>query len=207
MCIQLERIHKYHAEESTKKWSSKMKGNWIYIIFILIWTLPAWGSYPAHNLREQASTPIVQSSHSIFLSQIQALAGDFIGMPFKMGGRPSRTGSTDNSSLFYAIYTSAAQNAGLTYTKAYLPMRYLLQNMKPVAAADVRNGDLIVLNNKLAAMVYKVDFSGRMHFIYASEKRKQVISFHSDNLVYQAYWLQHLKGFFRLKKDMLKPGR
>lgn len=182
-----------------------MKRSFAYIIFILIWMVPVWASYPVQDLREKASSPLEAGPEVTFLNQIPTVAGQFIGMPFKMGGRPSITGTTDNSSLFYAIYTTAAKRAGLTYTRAYLPMRYLLQNMNSVSPEDVRNGDLIVLENNLAAMVYQVEFSGRMHFIYASEKRQQVISFHSDNLVYQAYWLEHLKGFFRLKKDMLKP--
>ncbi|WDP89488.1 MAG: C40 family peptidase [Desulfobacter sp.] len=182
-----------------------MKRISVHIIIILLWMVPAWPSYTAKSFKEEASASSDAGPESLFLSQIPTVAEQFIGMPFKMGGRPSSTGTTDNSSLFYAIYTTAAQNAGLTYTRAYLPMKYLVKNMVPVNPEAVRNGDLIVLNNNLAAMVYRVGMSGRMHFIYASQKRQQVISFHSGNLVYQAYWLEHLKGFFRLKKDMLQP--
>jgi len=176
------------------------------LILMLLWIMPAWASYSAPELTEQASGPVNSSIDTIFQQHIPVIAEQFIGMPFKMGGRPQRTGTTDNSSLFYTIYTIAAQKAGMKY-KAYLPMRYLLKNTGPVGDGDVRNGDLIVLNNDLAAMIYRVEPSGRMHFIYASEKRQQVISFHSDNLVYQAYWLEHLRGFFRLNRDMLLPGK
>jgi len=174
------------------------------LILILFWILPTWASYSAPELTEQTSGPVDSSPDTIFQQHIPVIAEQFIGMPFKMGGRPQRTGTTDNSSLFYTIYTTAAHKSGMTY-KAYLPMRYLLKNTHPVHDGDVRNGDLIVLDNNLAAMIYRVDPSGRMHFIYASEKRQQVISFHSGNLVYQAYWLEHLKGFFRLNQDMLLP--
>ncbi len=184
-----------------------MKGAPAYIILFLMGIGPALASYPASNLDHNADMPYETQPIAAFLARISDVSERFIGMPFKYGGRPSITGTTDNSSLFYAIYTSAVQNTGLTYTKPYLPMRYLLENMVPVAAEKVRNGDLIVLKNNLAALVYRVEFSGRMHFIYASKKRQQVISFHSENLVYHAYWLAHLKGFYRLNKDILQPSR
>jgi hypothetical protein len=53
-------------------------------------------------------------------------------------------------------------------------------------------------------MVFDIETSGRLHFIYVSEKRGQVISFHSDNLVFDAYWLKHMTGFFRLKDTMFR---
>jgi len=173
----------------------------IHAILLLLWVLPSWASY-APELEEQTSGPFESSPDTIFQQHIPIIAEQFIGMPFKMGGWPRRTGTTDNSSLFYTIYTLAAQKAGQAY-KAYLPMRYLLKNTRPVEDGDVRNGDLLVLDNDLAAMVFRVEPSGRLHFIYASEKRQQVISFHSDNIVYQVYWLEHLRGFFRLSPDML----
>ena len=64
-----------------------------------------------------------------------------------------------------------------------------------------------MLKNNLAAMVYQVDPSGRMHFIYASKKRGEVTIFNSDNIVYHAYWLEHFKGFFRINEDMLMLAR
>ncbi len=183
-----------------------MKQILAHAILIIFWIMPAWASYSTPELADQTSGPLESTPGIIFQQHIPVIAEQFVGMPFKMGGRPRRTGTTDNSSLFYAIYTTAAQKAGLVY-KAYLPMRYLLKNTRQVDISDIQNGDLIVLDNDLAAMVYRVDPSGRMYFIYASEKRQQVISFHSGNLVYQAYWLEHLKGFFRLKDEMLMPGR
>lgn len=180
-----------------------MKQKTLPIILMLFWIIPAWASYPIPELTEQTSGPVDSSPITIFRQHIPVIAEQFIGMPFKMGGRPRRTGTTDNSSLFYTIYTIAAQKAKMRYKSAYLPMRNLLGNTRAIDNTEVKTGDLIVLDNDLAAMIYRVEPSGRMHFIYASEKRQQVISFHSGNLVYQAYWLEHLKGFFRLNPDMI----
>ena len=123
-----------------------------------------------------------------------------------MGDGPKQTGTTDNSWLFYSIYASAAAKAGLVY-KTFMHMDLLLSNTQPVKAEDVQNGDLIVLENNLAAMVYQVEPSGRIHFIYASKKRGEVTIFNSENIVYHAYWLEHLKGFFRINENLLMPGR
>jgi hypothetical protein len=183
-----------------------MKRILIFMIFVLLPGISAWASYSKPLLTEQTSGQVESSPSTLFQQHIPAIAEQFIGIPFKMGGNPGQTGTTDNSSLFYAIYATAAQKAGLTY-KAYLPMRYLLKNTRQVDIKEVRNGDLIVLDNDLAAMIYRVEPSGRLHFIYASEKRQQVFSFHSENLVYHAYWLENLKGFFRLKEGMLLPER
>ena len=86
-------------------------------------------------------------------------------------------------------------------------MQYLLENTHEIETNKVQNGDLIVLENGLAAMVFQVDPTGRMHFIYASQKRGQVTAFHSENIVYKAYWLEHFKGFFRINDDMLIPAK
>ncbi|HCY83763.1 MAG TPA: hypothetical protein DHV36_01360 [Desulfobacteraceae bacterium] len=176
------------------------------LIILLIAAGSALASRTEPSLAHQTKGPVDSSPRTLFQQHIPGIAEQYIGMPFKMGGNPRQTGSTDNSSLFYAIYATAAQRAGLTY-RAYLPMRYLLENTSQVDDKTVQNGDLIVLDNNLAAMVYQVEPSGRLHFIYASEKRQQVIAFHSDNLVYQAYWMEHLRGFFRLNPDMLRPAR
>lgn len=187
-----------------------MKQICISLALIAIWGSVALASHPqpmsAAQAVEQATGLVASSPETLFRQHIPFVAEQFIGIPVKMGGLPARTGTTDNSSLFFSIYASAAKKAGLRY-KAWLPMRNLLENTTAVSEADVENGDLIVLTDGLAAMVYKKDPSGRLYMIYASEKRQQVISFHSDNLVYQAYWQEHLKGFYRLNQDMLRPAR
>jgi hypothetical protein len=83
-------------------------------------------------------------------------------------------------------------------------MKNLLQNVRPVDENKVQNGDLMVLDNQLAAMVFHIEKNGRLHLIYVSEKRRQAITFHSDNLVFDAFWLKNMTGFFRLNDAMLR---
>lgn len=85
-------------------------------------------------------------------------------------------------------------------------MKYFLRNIREVDEKDLKNGDLIVLNDGHTAMIYQVENTGKIHLIYASEKRQQVLSFNSDNIVFQVYWLENLKGFFRLSDIMLAPA-
>ena len=173
---------------------------------MLLWSMPAFASHSALSEGEQPQSPVNSSPGVLFCQYIPSNAEPFIGMPVKLGGRPEQTGSIDNSWLFYSIYSGAARKAGLVY-KTFLPMRYLLENTHEIETNKVQNGDLIVLQNGLAAMVFQVDPTGRMHFIYASKKRGQVTAFHSENIVYKAYWLEHFKGFFRINDDMLIPAR
>ncbi len=184
----------------------EMKRSTLYIILILAMAIPAFASHSVLSESEKPQGPVASSPNVLFCQYIPSTAEPFISMPVKFGGRPEQTGNIDNSWLFYSIYSGAARKAGLIY-KTFLPMRYLLENTREVHAADVQNGDLIVLNNNLAAMVYQVDPTGRMHFIYASKKRGQVTAFHSENIVYKAYWLEHFKGFFRINDDMLMPAK
>ncbi|WP_035239883.1 hypothetical protein [Desulfobacter vibrioformis] len=178
---------------------------YIYAILVMIWAVPALASHSLVMEAQQTQTPVDSTPAVLFCQFIPSTAEQFIGMPFIFGGRPKQTGSTDNSWLFYSIYTGAASRAGLIY-KAFMPMDLLLGNTHGIEADDVQNGDLIVLDNDLAAMVYQVDPSGRMYFIYASEKRGEVTVFNSDNIVYHAYWLEHFSGFFRINDDMLMPA-
>ncbi len=137
-----------------------------------------------------------------FLESIPSVAKQFLGIPYRYGQDPRITGATDNSYLFFSIYTLAAQKAGLSY-EGYMPMKYLLKHLKPVSDGLVRNGDLMVLNNHLAAMVYQTEPWGKLHFIYTSKKRGQVISFTSDNIVFKVYWMANFKGFYRIQDGLL----
>jgi hypothetical protein len=184
----------------------KMKRSTILFILALICVVPTLASHPP-AIETQPHQKTVDSTPAVLFRQfIPSIAEQFTGIPVVVGGRPKLTGSTDNSWLFYSIYTGAAKKAGLIY-KTFMPMELLLRNIHSIKADEVRNGDLIVLNNDLAAMVYQVDPSGRMHFIYASKKRGEVTTFNSENLVYHAYWLEHFKGFFRINDDLLMPAR
>jgi len=183
-----------------------MKNIFIITILILSGAICAWG------LNDQKIDKSVgqannysEEQKALFRQHIPSIAKQFIGIPYKLGGNPTQTGTADNSHLFFSIYALAAQKAGLSY-KEYLPMKYLLGNIRKVDGNDLQNGDLIVLNDDHTAMIYHVENTGQLHFIYASEKRQQVLSFNSDNVVFPAYWLGNIKGFFRLSDMMLAPA-
>ncbi len=144
----------------------------------------------------------IEARKSKFRRNIPLVAGRFIGIPYKYGGNPQISGTTDNSYLFYSIYTQAARKAGLAY-HGYLPMKKLMENCKKIKPNKVQSGDLMLLKNGLAAMVFRVESSGRIHLIYASKKRNQVFSFNSDNLVFQVYWMENFKGFYTLSPHMV----
>jgi hypothetical protein len=62
---------------------------------------------------------------------IPQTAIDFIGIPYKLGGNPQQTGTTDNSYLFFSIYSLAAQKAGLSvaeYLIFFYSLNYMTQN-------------------------------------------------------------------------------
>ncbi len=183
-----------------------MKRNLIIAILILFCSVSAWGlNDKKDNDSIEQKNATLEEQKRLFRHNIPQTAIDFIGIPYKFGGNPQQTGTTDNSYLFFSIYSLAAQKAGLSY-KEYLPMKYLLQNIKEVNENDLKNGDLIVLNDDHAAMVYHVENTGKIHLIYSSGKRQRVLSFTSDHIVFQAYWLENLKGFYRLSDTMLAPG-
>jgi hypothetical protein len=143
-----------------------------------------------------------EEKRALFRENISPVAQRFIGTPYQMGGQLERTGTLDNSHLFCLIYFQAAKKSGLHFT-GYMPMKMLLNNMEPVSQMNIRSGDFMVLRNGHAAMLYNVKNPRDFDLIYASLKRKQVISFSTSHLAFSAYWLKNLKGYFRLADNML----
>ncbi len=173
-------------------------------ILILLNTVCAWGiQFDKHPSEVRPEVRTADSAKDVFRQNIPSVARQFIGTPYEWGGNPLKSGTSDNSYLFFAIYARAAQLAGLRY-HGYLPMANLLKNTRQIDEGQIENGDLMVLTDNLAAMVFHIEDTGRLHLIYASEKRNQVISFHSDNPVFDAFWMKHLMGFYRLKDTMLR---
>ncbi len=181
-------------------------------ILMLCSTASVWG-VNTHTETERSKTSIEQRNNyldlgerkRLFRQNIPSIAKQFIGLPYKLGGNPQLSGMVDNSHLFFSVYTLAVQKTGLSY-KAYMPMKSLLRNIREVDENDLQNGDLMVLNNAHTAMIYQIEKTGKIHLIYASQRKRQVISFNSDNLVFHVYWLENLKGFYRLSTDMLTMG-
>ncbi|MCP4020584.1 MAG: C40 family peptidase [Desulfobacteraceae bacterium] len=183
-----------------------MKKTVSIILFILFGSASVWGATfeKTKESTGQENTSIEEQT-AVFLKNIPDIAKEFIGIPYALGANPQESGSSDNSHLFFAIYNMAAQKAGLVY-KSYLTMKALLRNVVEVDENNIQNGDLIVLKNGHAAMIYLVEDTGKIHLIYASAKRQQVLSFNSGNVIFHVYWLENLKGFYRLSNAMLSTA-
>jgi hypothetical protein len=180
-----------------------MKKKLIIAVLILFSAGSGWSfDYKKNNESTEKGDVYFREQKSIFIQSIPSIAKQFIGIPYKFGGNPRQSRTSDNSHLFFSIYSLAAQKAGLSY-KEYLPMKYLLHNIREVDENNLKNGDLMVLNNGYAAMIYQVENTEKIYLIYASEKRQQILSFNSENPVFHVYWLENLKGFYRLSDGML----
>jgi len=151
-----------------------------------------------------AETVSVQNKKGIFENKISDIAERYIGIPYRFGKALDKSWALDNSHLLGLIYYEAAKKAGLRF-KGYMPMKELLSNTVEVQRHELKNGDLIVLNDGHAAMIYRVENRDKFYMIYTSLKRQRVISFNSQNVVFEVYWLANLKGFYRLTEDMFLP--
>ncbi len=152
-----------------------------------------------------ANTLTKKYSGTPFRQKISEIAVRYIGMPYRFGGDPDHSGTADNSHLLCSIYDKAARSAGMKFI-GYMPMRSLLRNTVRVSRDELENGDLIVLNEGHAALIYNLKSPDDFDLLYASLKRQEVISFNSKNIVFEAYWLKYLKGFYRLSKWMFKKA-
>ncbi len=173
----------------------------IPVFFIMAWAISCHAMNKSQVIVLDDVTGL-ETRLAKFRQFIPIVAKEFIGIPYQYGGNPLISGSTDNSHLFYAIYAQAAQKAGLTF-KRYMPMKILLANVTPISESEIQNGDLIVLKDNHTAMLYQVEKSGKIFCIYASHKRNKVLAFNSENLVFHVYWLENIKGFYRLLDDSL----
>lgn len=166
-----------------------------FIPFILISVLPVF-LILATGAPGGAGPHPIEQYRGKFENALTTIADQYIGTPYgfveKDGGH-----QMDNSRLFYQIYRQAAETAGMRFL-GYAPMKRLLKRTMPVDRDHIRVGDLIVLNNGLAALIYKMENDHLFYMVYVSEKRGSVISFNSENVVYDAYWMNYLKGFYRL---------
>ncbi len=167
------------------------------LIFLSAFNLPTASESLAQN------TPLDQNRER-FENGVTAVAQQYIGTPYGRGGL-SDSGGLDNSHLFHLIYEQAAQKAGLGYL-GYAPMKKLLERTVEVPSDDIRIGDLILLHNGLAAMIYSLENGEKIDFIYVSRKRQRVVSFNNQNLVYDVYWLKNIKGFYRLAGHNFFPN-
>lgn len=171
----------------------------IKLVLIIILSAFFICMFPADNTAETVS---VQSKKEIFEKKISDIAERYIGIQYKLGGDPEKSATVDNSHLICLIYDKAAKQAGLKF-RGYRPIEVLLRSTIKIRRDELKNGDLIVLDDDHAALIYKFENRDKFYMIYASSKRQQVISFNSKNVVFEVYWLKHLKGFFRLNENIL----
>jgi hypothetical protein len=146
-----------------------------------------------------------QEKKSILQTKIPEISERYIGVPIILGRDFEKSRAVDNSHLFCLIYSEAAKKAGLQF-KGYMPMKGIIENTFQIQKDELRNGDLIVLKDGLTAMIYRIKNRDYFYMIYASQKRKSVLSFNTQNVVFEVYWLENLKGYFRLKDSMFIPA-
>lgn len=154
----------------------------------------------AESFAENVSTEHTQT----FENRISEAAEQYIGLPYTFGGDPEKAGAADNSHLLCSIYENAASLAGLRFA-GYMPMRMLMSHTMPIRQESLRNGDLMVLKDGHAAMIYNLKSPDHFDLIYASLKKQEVISFNSRNVVFEAYWLINLEGYYRPAEQLFAP--
>ncbi|MEZ4525292.1 MAG: peptidoglycan endopeptidase [Desulfobacterales bacterium] len=147
---------------------------------------------------------LAQKVSETFESKISEAAQQYIGLPYMFGGDPEKAGSADNSHLLCAIYERAATLAGLRFA-GYMPMRMLMRHTIPVRQESLKDGDLMVLRDGHAAMIYNLRSPEHFDLVYASLKKQEVISFNSRNAVFEAYWLSNLEGYYRPAEKLFAP--
>ena len=91
-----------------------------------------------------------------------------------------------------------SQQAGFTMLEVLIAIVVLSIGLLGVAGMQANS-----LKNNHAAMITRCSENGELQLVYASEKRQQVITFNSHHVVYEVYWLKHLKGFYRLTGEMI----
>lgn len=163
-------------------------------VFLVYFTLVAFTVNAAEKIT-------YQRKRMDFEDNITDIAEKYIGIPYEFGKGFKKSAAVDNSHLFYLIYDEASREAGLRF-KGYMPMKKLLSHTAEVQRNEIKKGDLIVLKDGHAAMIYRIDNRDKFYMIYASLKRKKVITFNSQNVVFNVYWLVNLKCFRRLTEKL-----
>jgi len=132
-----------------------------------------------------------------FTSSISEAAKTTINLPFKHGGDPAKERATDNSHLIFFIWQEAAAQAGLSIGD-YRPMHQLIADCREITLSQLTNGDLIVLNDGNAGMIYGFsEENDGFYLVYASASQNRVVKVNSKEL--KKYWLnpQNKKGYYR----------
>jgi len=145
------------------------------------------------------------SKRSLFEQKLTEVAERFIGIPYQFGGNPETSGTADNSHVLCTIYADAAAAAGLTF-HGYMPMNRILESATSIPLSEIRSGDLMVLKDGHAALIFRYRDPQRFDLLYASNKKNEVVAFNSENVVFEAYWMKNVEGFYRLNDDLFQDA-
>lgn len=137
-----------------------------------------------------------------YYSSIDKWAKKYTGMKLVNGADPDKNRATDNSHLICSIWKNSAEENGM-YFEGYIPTEIILNNVTEIVAADVSNGDILVLKSGMIGMVTNFVSLADYNIVYASANENKVISVHSSKLV--QYWLkpENFKGYYRINKNIL----
>jgi hypothetical protein len=138
-----------------------------------------------------------------FYTSVDKWAKKYTGYNFKLGADPDKVKAADNSNLICAIWKNAAKDSGM-YFKGYINTADILKNSKKIDHADLRNGDIVVLQDKTMGMV--INYNGPVDFklIFASASKGSVLISDYETIV--NYWLKpdNFFGYYRPNKEILK---
>lgn len=137
-----------------------------------------------------------------FYSSVDKWAKKYTGMKLVNGADPDKNGATDNSHLICSIWKNAAKENGM-YFEGYIPTEIILNNVTEITAAEVGNGDLLVIKDGMIGIVTNFLSLSDYKLVYASANENKVISVPSGQLIH--YWLkpENFKGYYRINKNIL----
>ncbi len=138
-----------------------------------------------------------------FERSIDKWANEYEGYIVRLGADPDRVKAADNSHLMCAIWRNSAKDNGMNFKPGYMQTEAILNNIVPIQRNEVKNGDLIVLQNGMIGMVVRFKSINDHSLIYASGTENKVVIIGYDRLLH--YWLKpdNFKGYYRLKKHLI----
>ncbi|HXK49338.1 MAG TPA: hypothetical protein PKW56_02645 [Clostridiales bacterium] len=155
----------------------------------------------ASNFEQKSADPTVSVPLNFAVS-VNKWASKYEGLKFRLGADPDKDRAADNSHLICAIWRNSAAENKMKF-KGYMDSKEILKNSSKLKKNDIRNGDLVVLNDGMFGMITDVSSPDSFNVIYASESKNKVVKSDTQGLSY--YWLkpENFKGFYRLNKDIL----
>ncbi|MFA6652862.1 MAG: hypothetical protein WCS93_00790 [Candidatus Delongbacteria bacterium] len=154
------------------------------------------------NFEQQNSTDQIASVPGSFAVSVKKWASKYEGLKYRLGADPDKDRAADNSHLICAIWRNSAAENKMKF-KGYMDSKEILKNTSKVSKGDIKNGDLVVLNDGMFGMITDLSSPNNFNLIYASESKNKVVKSDTQGLSY--YWLkpENFKGFYRLNKDIL----